>query len=95
MGQRIGDAAYELFSSVDRALPVRLIGVRAERLRPSGTAAPGLWDDDEEWRRVEDALDGAAEKFGRGVITRATLLGKARGGGTLPPSPPAPRLDSD
>lgn len=95
VGQRIGDAAYELFSSVDRALPVRLIGVRAERLRPSGTAAPGLWDDDEEWRRVEDALDGAAAKFGRGAVTRATLLGKARGGGTLPSNPPAPRLESD
>ena len=95
VGQRIGEAAHELFAAVDRPLPVRLIGVRAERLRPSGTAAPGLWDDDEEWRRVEDALDGAAAKFGRGAITRATLLGKARGGGTLPSSPPAPRLDSD
>lgn len=95
VGQRIGDAAYDLFSAVDRVLPVRLIGVRAERLRPSGTAAPGLWDDDEEWRRVEDALDGAAAKFGRGAVTRATLLGKARGGSTLPSSPPAPRLDSD
>lgn len=95
VGQRIGDAAYELFASVDRTLPVRLIGVRGERLRPAGSAGPALWDDDEEWRRVEDALDGAAEKFGRGVITRATLLGKTRGGGTLPSSPPAPRLDSD
>jgi len=92
VGQRIGDAALELFASVDRALPVRLVGVRAEKLRPAGAAAPTLWDDDAGWRRIEDALDGAAAKFGRGAVTRATLLG-ARGGGTIPSSPPAPRLD--
>ena len=81
VGQRIGDAAHELFASVDRALPVRLIGVRAEKLRPRGSAVLTLWDDDEDWRRIEDALDGAAARFGRGAVTRATLLGKARGGG--------------
>ena len=43
-----------------------------------------LWDDDEGWRRVEEALDGAVARFGRGAVTRATLLGKARGGGALP-----------
>ncbi|MCC2032327.1 DNA polymerase IV [Microbacterium allomyrinae] len=93
VGQRIGVAAHELFSAVDRRLPVRLIGVRAERLRPSGTSAPALWDDDEEWRRIEDALDGAVAKFGRGAVTRATHIGNARGGGTLPSHQPAPRLD--
>ncbi|MBW9092864.1 DNA polymerase IV [Microbacterium jejuense] len=93
VGQRIGDAAHELFASIDRSLPVRLIGVRAEKLRPSGTAMPGLWDDDEGWRRLEDALDDATARFGRGAVTRATNLG-SRGGGTLPSSPPAPRLDA-
>ena len=93
VGKRIGDAAHELFATVERALPVRLIGVRAERLRPAGTAMPGLWDDDEDWRRVEDALDGAAAKFGRGAVTRATLLGRSRAGGAPPSNPPAPRAD--
>ncbi|MBD3941510.1 DNA polymerase IV [Microbacterium sp. NEAU-LLC] len=92
VGQRIGDAAHELFASIDRSLPIRLIGVRAEKLRPSGSAAPALWDDDEGWRRVEDALDDATARFGRGAVTRATLLG-SRGGGTLPSNPPAPRSD--
>jgi len=92
VGQRIGDAAHELFGAIDRSLPVRLIGVRAEKLRPSGSAMPGLWDDDEGWRRVEDALDDATARFGRGAVTRATNL-SSRGGGTLPSSPPAPRLD--
>ena len=54
VGQRIGDAAHELFASVDRQLPVRLVGVRAEKLRPSGSAALTLWDHDADWRRVED-----------------------------------------
>ena len=84
VSQRIGDAAHELFAMVDRPLPVRLVGVRAEKLRPGGSTAPTLWDDDEDWRRVEEALDGAAARFGRGAVTRATLLGKARGGGALP-----------
>jgi len=92
VGQRIGDAAHELFASIDRSLPVRLIGVRAEKLRPSGMAMPGLWDDDEGWRRLEDALDDATARFGRGAVTRATNL-SSRGGGTLPSNPPAPRLD--
>lgn len=93
VSQRIGDAAHDLFAAVDRRLPVRLIGVRAEKLRPSGSAALTLWDDDEDWRRIEGALDGATAKFGRGVVTRATLLGKARGGGSIPTSPRPPRAD--
>ncbi|MCK6065575.1 MULTISPECIES: DNA polymerase IV [Microbacterium] len=86
VGQRIGEAAIELFDGIPRPLPVRLIGVRAEKLRTA--AGPlGLWDDDEEWRAVEDALDGAAERFGRGAVTRAALLGPRRDGGSLPSHP--------
>ncbi|TFV81921.1 DNA polymerase IV [Microbacterium sp. dk485] len=86
VGQRIGEAAIELFDGIPRPLPVRLIGVRAEKLRAA--AGPlGLWDDDEEWRAVEDALDGAAERFGRGAVTRAALLGPRRDGGSLPSHP--------
>lgn len=91
VGQRIGDAALELFGALERPLPVRLIGVRAENLRPVSMAAT-LWDDDAEWRRVEEALDGASTRFGTGAITRAALLGPRRGGTSLPshPRPPAP-----
>lgn len=80
VGQRIGDAALELFSHLDRPMPIRLVGVRAEKLRPAGGTPLGLWDDDAEWRRIEEALDGASERFGRGTVTRATLLGPQRGG---------------
>lgn len=87
VGQRIGTAAIDLFDALERREPVRLVGVRAEKLRPASHAAPTLWDDDEDWRRVEDVLDGAAARFGRGSITRATLLGPVRGGATLPSHP--------
>ena len=89
VGQRIGEAALELFGSIDRRLPIRLVGVRAEKLRPSADVGLTLWDDDAEWRRVEGALDDASARFGRGAVTRATLLGGVRGGGT-PPSHPRP-----
>lgn len=90
VGQRIGDVAWELFGEIDRRLPVRLVGVRAEKLRAAVEGAPALWDDDGEWRRVESALDTAAAKFGRGAITRATLMTE-RGGGFLPTNPRLPR----
>jgi DNA polymerase IV len=92
VGQRIGDAAIELFDSVDHALPIRLLGVRGERLRPSAVAAT-LWDDDAEWRRIEDALDGATARFGRGAVTRAALLGPRRDGGALPTNPRPSSMD--
>lgn len=91
VGQRIGDAAIELFGGVERRLPVRLVGVRGEKLRPAAADAPTLWDDDAEWRRLEGALDEAVARFGRGAVTRATLLGPARGGGSLPSHPAPPR----
>ena len=85
VSQRIGNAVLELFASIDRGLPIRLVGVRAEKLVPAGMAPLSLWDDDGEWRRVEEALDGAAARFGRGAVTRATLISGSRGG-TAPPS---------
>ena len=94
VGQRIGEAALGMFDALDRPLPVRLVGVRAEKLRPSGGGDLALWDDDEEWRRVEGALDDAAARFGRGAVTRATLIGGPRGGTALPSHPRAPGSDS-
>jgi len=87
VGQRIGDAAWDLFHQIDLRMPVRLIGVRAENLRPAGGSPLALWDDDEDWRRVEEALDGARERFGRAAVTRATLLGGTRDLGALPTNP--------
>ncbi|WP_309064396.1 DNA polymerase IV [Microbacterium sp.] len=83
LGQRIGDVARSLFDDIERHDPVRLVGVRAERLRPAGGAI-ALWDEDEDWRRVEGTLDEARSKFGAAMITRARHLGaRERPGGGL------------
>lgn len=81
VGQRIGEAAQGLFESIDRRDPVRLIGVRAEKLQPAGGGGFGLWDDDEDWRRVEGAVDDAVARFGSATITRARHIGRGAGRG--------------
>ncbi|WP_460801826.1 DNA polymerase IV [Microbacterium sp. GXF6406] len=81
VGQRMGEAAQMLFDTIDRRDPVRLIGVRAEKLRPAGGGAFALWDDDEHWRKVEGALDDARARFGSATITRARHLGRGEGRG--------------
>lgn len=81
VGQRIGEAAQTLYESIDRRDPVRLVGVRAEKLRPAGGAAFALWDDDEHWRKVEGALDDARTRFGNATITRARHVGRGDGRG--------------
>lgn len=93
VGQRIGDIAIGLFDAIALAQPVRLIGVRADRLRPGGAAALALWDDDEDWRRVDAALDDARDRFGGGAVTRASILGPRRDLDALPTNPRLPRGD--
>ncbi|WP_029145027.1 DNA polymerase IV [Microbacterium luticocti] len=88
VGQRIGAAAIDLFDALDRPLPVRLVGVRAERLMPAGAGGLALWDDDAEWRQVDKALDDAAARFGAGTITRAAFLGPKRDVGGVTHHPP-------
>ena len=63
--------------------------VRAEKLRAGASAGLTLWDDDEDWRRVDDALDGARARFGRGAVTRASVLGPRRDVGAMPTNPRA------
>ncbi|MBB2974593.1 DNA polymerase-4 [Microbacterium endophyticum] len=92
VSQRLGDVALDLFAQLHRGQPVRLVGVRAENLRPASVQGGGLWDDDAEWRRVDGALDGAATRFGVGAITRAALLGGRKSGSSLPSHP---RPDAD
>ncbi|HEX5858433.1 MAG TPA: DNA polymerase IV [Microbacterium sp.] len=95
VGQRIGDAARELFTSIDMRQAVRLVGVRAEKLRPAGGSGLGLWDDDAEWRRIDGALDDASARFGKGAVTRATFIGRGDRHAALPshPRPPKPSED--
>jgi len=82
------DALGELIGDGER---VRLIGVRAEHLRPSGSGAM-LWDPDEEWRDAERTIDEVAAKFGTGAVRPAALV---RPGGDRRPERPAPGADDD
>lgn len=81
VGQRIGEAAQAMFEQIERRDPIRLLGVRAEKLQPEGGAALGLWDDDADWRRVEGAVDDAVARFGSATITRARHIGRGDGRG--------------
>ncbi len=90
VSQRIGDVAHELFDAVDHRQPIRLIGVRAEKLQPAGGDAMALWDDDEEWKKLDGAMDDATARFGTSAVTRAALLGRGRAI-TAVPTNPAPR----
>ena len=76
VGQRIGETAVTLFDQIERRDPVRLVGVRAEKLRDGSGGALALWDDDEDQRRLEGTLDDARARFGIGTITRARHLGR-------------------
>ncbi len=94
VGQRIGDVAIDLWGTLPQVQPVRLIGVRAERL--IGVHSDGLlplWDDDASWRAVDEALDGARARFGRAAVTRASTLGPRRDVNALPTNPRLPRQD--
>lgn len=91
VGQRIGDVVLGLFDTLELSQAVRLIGVRADRLRHAGTAAMTLWDDDEDWRRVDSALDDARDRFGGGAVIRASVLGPRRDVNALPTNPRLPR----
>ncbi len=93
VGQRIGDVAIGLFDAVELAQPVRLIGVRAEKLRGGDGGALPLWDDDAEWRRVDATPDDARQRFGGGAVTRASVLGPRRDVNALPTNPRLPRTD--
>ncbi|QMU98104.1 DNA polymerase IV [Microbacterium esteraromaticum] len=87
VGQRIGETAVALFAQIERRDPLRLVGVRAERLRPAGASATALWDDDEDQRRLEGTLDDARARFGIGMITRARHVGASERGPQHGPQP--------
>lgn len=90
VGQRIGDVAIDLLSQLPLDQPVRLVGVRGERLRTTSGGMLALWDDDAEWRAVDEALDGARARFGTAAVTRASILGARRDVNALPTNPRLP-----
>jgi len=93
VGQRLGEEAADLLRMLDATRPVRLIGVRAEKLRtPGGLVA--LWDEDADRRRLEGTLDAASARFGASAIMRGAAVGRDDRAGALPSHPRIP-ADSD
>lgn len=75
----IYDEAVALLAALEPLpAPVRLIGVRGEQLSRDAVAAP-LWEDAPGWREAESVMDAARERFGRGAVKPATLLGHEPG----------------
>jgi DNA polymerase-4 len=83
VGRRLHEEAVALLDALQPLRPVRLIGIRAEQLTPSGDGAL-LWDPDEDWREAENSVDAVRKKFGTSALAPASLLGGPRGaaGGT-------------
>jgi len=78
LGKRIYEEARSLYdAAAEGGRPVRLIGVRGEGL-VGAVAGLGLWDDDEQWREVEGAVDAIGSRFGAGVVRPAALLGQTQ-----------------
>lgn len=81
VGRRIYEevaASFDVLAA--RGIRVRLIGVRAEQLGTGDGAGLGLWDDDDDWREAELAVDTVTARFGRGIVRPASQLG----GGSAP-----------
>lgn len=78
VGREIYATVCALLDELDLASrPVRLVGVRAQSLVQPDLESVGLWQDDNEtWRKAEEAVDRVTSKFGPGFVTPATLLGK-------------------
>lgn len=75
--QLIYGVAVQLLEAIgNRAMPVRLVGVRAEQLEEAATTALQLTIDrrDENWRAAEQALDEVARKFGSRSVLPARLM---------------------
>ena len=74
LGRRLYEESRSLYDTANPSgRPVRLIGVRGEQL-VGAVAGLGLWDDDEQWRDAETAVDAVSTKFGRGAVKPAALL---------------------
>ncbi len=81
LGRRIFEEVRVVYDQLGEHRPVRLIGVRVEQLASSTDRQPALWDPDAGWREAELTIDEVSEKFGRGALGPASLLGQGKRAG--------------
>jgi DNA polymerase-4 len=82
--QLIYAVVLQLLDSVGhRAMPVRLVGVRAEQLEDAARTSLQLSFDrrDDNWRAAEQALDEVTRKFGNKSVLPARLMEPGTGAG--------------
>ena len=75
--QSLYRAALSLYRRENRRWAVRLLGIRAGKLAPAGEAQTSLFDnadDRERLERLETAVDGVRERFGKGSVSRALTI---------------------
>lgn len=76
LGRVIYEAVRDVYDGLGKHdANIRLVGVRAEHLHDAAAIPQGLWDETEGWRDAEETMDAAIERFGRGAIRPARLLG--------------------
>lgn len=76
LGRRIYDEVSEVYEALGKQHErIRLVGVRMEQLGEGG-GQRGLWDDDDDWREAENVMDAVTARFGRGMMTQASLVRK-------------------
>ena len=76
VARHMHDAACRLLAGLAPTGPVRLIGIRAERLVPADSVSiqPALGDPEHGWRDAEVAIDGLSARFGAGSVRPASLV---------------------
>lgn len=93
VARHLHDAACRLLAGLAPTGPVRLIGIRAERLVPVSSVSfqPVLGEPEHGWRDAEVAVDDLSRRFGAGSVRPASLLTGPRrpprsAGRSAPPS---------
>jgi DNA polymerase-4 len=85
VAQKIYATACALYagSGLDASARLRLVGVRATGLLPTGTTATQLafGEQPAAWRDAEQAVDKIAGRFGTGTVRPAALVRQAKRGG--------------
>ncbi|WP_433386652.1 DNA polymerase IV [Micromonospora sp. KLBMP9576] len=90
VAREIFDTVWALYTALDPAERIRLVGVRVEGLAAAQETPRqlALGAPERGWREAEAAADAAAARFGRSVIGPASLLGFREGGrNENPPRP--------
>ena len=78
LGRRIYEEVLEVYEAAGKQHEgIRLVGVRVEQLSEDGAQA-SLWDDDEDWREAESVMDAVTARFGKNLISPASLVGNRR-----------------